>query len=116
FVVEENGPGVGEVQSCDDAQQRGLARAGRAQQREKLAVAHAKLDVFQRFKVAEFLGDIPDFNAHFSARHPWRRASSPWARHHVVFHSTTFLITNVTRASRVNSDAIAKAPTKLYSL
>ena len=37
FAIKQDGPGVGEFQAGDDAQKRGFAGAGRAQQRHQFA-------------------------------------------------------------------------------
>ena len=100
-------PSVGVLEAGDDAQQRGLAAAGRAQQRDELARGELEADVVERDEVAERLADAADFNAH--------GASGSWSCT-PARHSMKVLTTSVTRASSASSDATAKAAAKLYSL
>ena len=64
FVVQANGPAVGQFEAGDDAQQRGLAGAGGAQQRHQFAGLDAQADVFQRFVSSEDFANVLDFDAH----------------------------------------------------
>ena len=45
FAIKQDGSGVGKFQAGDDAQERGLAGAGRAQQRHQLARGNLQADV-----------------------------------------------------------------------
>ena len=60
LLAEENASGGRLVEAGEDAQQRGLAGAGRAEQREKLARRHAQRNVVQRGRVAKSLHDVLD--------------------------------------------------------
>ena len=53
-------PAVGRLEAGQHAQQRGLAAAGRAQQREELALVDVEADIVDRVDVAELLGDVLD--------------------------------------------------------
>ena len=58
--------GIGLFQAGDDAQQRGLAAAGRAQQRHQLAAGEVQADIVQRGEGAEGLADMVYLYAHLS--------------------------------------------------
>ena len=68
-------------QARDDAQERGLARAGRSEQRDQFAGLDVEIDIVQGGKFAEALGDVVQSDLHgfnplppaFPAR-PWRQA------------------------------------------
>jgi hypothetical protein len=64
LVAEQDAAAVGEIQARDQAQQRGLARAGRSQQRDQLAGADVEVDPLQGGKLAELLGDVADLYLH----------------------------------------------------
>ena len=87
---------VGPFEARDDAQQRGLARAGRPEQRDQLARADVELDLLERGEVAEALGDVADGDLH-------RFNPLPHAL------SSAALATSVTSASSASSDATANA-------
>ena len=57
-VLEEHGAAVGHFQPGDDAQQRRLAGAGRAEQRDQLPGGALDGDVVECDEVAEPLGDV----------------------------------------------------------
>ena len=57
-------PVVGLLEPGDDAQQRRLAAAARAQQRGQRAVGHVDRDVVEGDEVAEELGHVLDFDGH----------------------------------------------------
>ena len=64
--AEEHAPGIGELESGDDAQQRGLATARGAEQRDQLAVADVEIDTVQRPEAGEVLADVLDADFHGS--------------------------------------------------
>jgi hypothetical protein len=66
FAREQDAAGVGRFQARDDAQQRGLAAARRAEQRDQFARLDVEVHVVQRPEVAELLADVADFDAHGS--------------------------------------------------
>ena len=121
---EQHAARVGRFQARDDAQQRGLAAAGRSQQRDQLAGLDMQRYVVERAELAEALGQIADFYAHVCLRRApcqaaacvmatagpgysvgWLAACSCFA----LRHSTRFLATSVTSASRASKEATAKA-------
>ena len=53
LAVKEDVAAVGVFQSGDDAQERGFAAAGRAEQGNEFAGGDVEVDVFQRVEVAE---------------------------------------------------------------
>ena len=108
LAVEQHHAAGRPFQAGDDAQQGGLARAGRPEQRHQLAGMDRQADVVERRELAEALRDVPDFDVH---RCPYPTAEAPAKR-----HSTIFFSTSVTSASSASSEATAKAATKLYSL
>ncbi len=61
FAVEQNLPGIGQIEAGDHAQYRGFAAAGRAEQREEFARLDAEADVVHGDEIAEAARDIPDF-------------------------------------------------------
>ena len=64
LAVEGDFAGIRPVEAGDDPQQRGLAGAGGAEQREQLAVIDLEVDTVERCKAAELLDEIFDFNGH----------------------------------------------------
>ena len=67
-ALEEQGAGrigVRRFETRDDAQQRGFARAGRAQQGQQLAIVDRQADVAQGGEAAEGLGDVKGFYGQF---------------------------------------------------
>ncbi len=64
LAFEEHRAGIGRFQPGDDAQQRGFAATGRAEQRDQLAAGKFQRDIIQRFKRAKGFADIADFDAH----------------------------------------------------
>ncbi len=56
---------VGSVQSGQDAQQRGLARAGRTEQGDELALAQRQAHVVQRGEFVEAAREVGDFDGHW---------------------------------------------------
>ena len=57
-------PASARVEARDDPQQRGLAAAGRPEQRGQLAGRDGDVDVVEGDEVAELLGDAGDVDAH----------------------------------------------------
>jgi hypothetical protein len=57
---------VGAFEPGDDAQQRGLAAAGRAEQRDQLAFRQIERDVVDGPERAELLDDVADLDGHDS--------------------------------------------------
>ena len=58
LAVEEDRALIGGLQAGDDAQQRGLARARRAEQRDQLAGGHVEAHVVERDEAAERLAQM----------------------------------------------------------
>ena len=54
--------GVGRLKAADDAQRRGLAAAGGAEQRQKLVVIDIQVDVVENLVPVVGLGDILELN------------------------------------------------------
>ena len=107
--MEADRAGIGELEAGDDAQQRGLARSGRTQQREQLAGGDVEVETIDRDEAAEALRDAGQLDAHGpSLSCEWKLV---WAR-----RSTAYLSASVTRASEASSDATAKAAANWYSL
>src|SRR5262249_50149089 len=107
-AVDQDLPGIRPFQPGHDAQQRGLARAGRAEQRDEGTVRHLQLDAVERVDRAEALGQALDGDRH--------QLSAGSVRSERNRHSSRVFSTSVTRARPASSEATAKAPTKLYSL
>ena len=64
-LAVEQDAAVGRVlEAGDDAQQRRLAAARRAEQRDELAGRELEADIVERDEVAERLADVADFDAH----------------------------------------------------
>ena len=61
-------PAVGRLEAGQHPQQRGLAAAGRPQQREELALVDVDADIVDRVDVAELLGDVLDLDERLGAR------------------------------------------------
>ena len=99
LAVERHLAGIGPVEARDDPQQRGLAGAGRAEQRQQFAVADLQIDVVERGEGAELLDDVLDFNGHSELCPSSRR------------RSRTVFATSVISASSASSDAIANDAT-----
>jgi len=99
FAVEQHPPRIGPFEARDHAQERSLARARWAEQRQQLAAADLQARVVERDETAEALGEVLQRNAHPMAC-VWRRAR----------HSTSDFAASVTSASSVRSDATANAP------
>ena len=121
FSREHHLPGIRRLHAGDDAQQRCLAAAGRAEQGNELASRDVELDIIERNKAAKTFTDTANFYAHllidflYSA-FPGGNAASSISVSLRMRHSTTVLASSVTSASNASTDAAAKAPTELYSL
>jgi hypothetical protein len=111
---EQNFAAIGTFHAGDDAQQRRLAAAGRAEQGDQFAGRDVEIDVVERDEIAEALGDIADFDTHqvFSGASTVFNMSVSF----FIRHSTMVLANKVTSASRARMEAAAKAPMALYSL
>ena len=102
---------VGKFQAGDDAQQRGLAGTGRAEQRDEFAGLDLEAHVVERGEAAEFFRDVLDFDAHV------KMFLVPTALFSAAFLCSTHVFSaSVTSARNVSTDATANAPVKLYSL
>ena len=98
--AEQDLSGVRNLQARDGAQERGLPAAGRPQQRHQLPVGDVQRHVLQHLVLSVVgLGEVLDVDAH-----------------RAILLSSHSLITTVAPASRVSSEATAKAPVKSYSL
>src|SRR5262245_17524538 len=64
LAAEADGPGIGEIEAGDDAQQRRFARARWTEQRQELAGASIEADVLDRRRRSEALGDASELNCH----------------------------------------------------
>jgi hypothetical protein len=77
FAREQHAALVGGLEAGEHAQKRGLAAAGRAEQREELALMDVEAELVHRGNVAKVLGDAgkPHQRLARSVR-PWREAAS----------------------------------------
>src|SRR5262249_34939764 len=106
---------VRRVEAGDDSQQRRFPRARRTQQRDEFAVVDREPHIAQRLVAAKSLADVVDFDAHADAPSPFvASGASSYSRR--PRHSTIDFAAKVTSANRANSDAMANAAAKLYSL
>ena len=64
LAVHDDAAGVGRLQPGDDAQQRRLAAARGAEQRDQFAVADVERHVAQRAEGVELLAEVADLDAH----------------------------------------------------
>jgi hypothetical protein len=62
--VDQHGAGVWYLESSDDPQQRGLARAARPEQCGQRPLPHVERDVVKRGELAEALADRLDVDPH----------------------------------------------------
>ena len=136
LVAEQDAPGGREIEPGDQAQQRRLAGARRAEQRDQLAAGDVERNAVQRRRVAECLGEILDVTLMGSPRSlspatsattrgrrvsiiefvryfasavivaPYRRAAESSSPKR---HSRIDLTTSVTSASSASSEATANA-------
>ena len=113
LLAEQDAPGGRRLEPGDQPQEGRLARARRAEQRQKLARLDVEVDALDRDRAVEGLGETlgADGDLRPACQCRWTRARpSPYR------HSRTDLAPRVTRASPARSEATAKAATKLYSL
>src|SRR5262249_55433747 len=103
LAVERDRAGVGVLEPGDQPEQRRLARARGAEQRDELARLHVQRHVAQRGERAEVLPERADLDAHGCVSRRMR-------------HSSTRFATSVTSASSASSVATAKAAADWYSL
>src|SRR5579871_2572559 len=107
----QNGPLVRIFQPGNDAQQGGLAAAGRAQQSNQRTFGHVERDVVERQKATEAFRHVLDGDTHSSPREV-----SAWVVTDCCERrSTTVFSASVTKAKRVSTDATANAAGELYS-
>ena len=118
FAAEMDGAHVGRFQARDDAQERGLAAARRAEERNEFAGGNVQAHIAQRLKVAKLFADVTDFDAHGVVPCEGRSGGSSAAAFKAcsLRCSAIVLMTSVTRANRANSEAAANAATDWYSL
>ena len=127
FTAEQNAALPWAFQPRNDAQQRGFAAAGGAQQCHQLTRGNVQVHISQGMKVAKLLADVSNFNTHVSIlQAKWGRGASSRGRSggssavalssRSCCHSATDLITKVTTANKARSDATANAATDWYSL
>ena len=64
LAAEQHLPGIDGLEAGDRAQQRGLAGAGRAEQRQQFARLHLEAHVLEGGEGAEALGDVAYLDAH----------------------------------------------------
>src|ERR1700733_3081916 len=108
LAVELHGAAIGEFESSDDAEQRGLARSRWAEQRHELAVGNFQIDVVERLELTEVLANAANVDAHCAAS----MSAADWAASCcAAFHSAMLLTTSVARASSASNDATANAAT-----
>ena len=105
-LVEQHPAPVRFFQAGDDAQQGGLAGAGRAQQTHQLALGHVQGNVIQCGEAAERLADAVNADAHV-------RVSSAAFSLLLWRHSSTVFRSRVTSAMAPSRPAAVKAPTVL---
>jgi ABC-type ATPase involved in cell division len=91
-AVEHDGAGIGQVESGNHSQERGLAAARRPEQREKLARVDRKADVIDRNEVAEASGDVADFEQRHRrlSRGRWTARNCSGIRCRATKRPTTF--------------------------
>src|SRR5207244_10626147 len=66
LAVERHLTSVRPVEAGDDAEQRGLAGPGRAEQRQQLAIGNPEVDIVERGEVAKLFREVFDFNRHLT--------------------------------------------------
>ena len=106
FAMKQHLAGVGRIQPGDYSQQRGFTRARRAEQRDQLAGFDMQADVVKRNEVAKFLADVSKLDTHAATL---IARSSCYCFTGTTRHSSEYLATSVTMASKVSSDETAKA-------
>ena len=113
LVLVEHGAAVGDLETGDDAQERRLAGARRAEEGEQRAARDLDAQMVECDEVAEALGHVFDTDAHACPPSEASRAAA--ARSLRVFHSSALFTSNVTTASDASTEATANAPGMLYS-
>src|SRR5690606_36423160 len=128
FAAKQYAAAVGGFQAGDDAQQGGLATSRRAEQGNQFTGFDMQRHIIQRTEIAEATRQIPDFDTHAkqlphaAAGRASGAGTAPASSGasaisgRALRHSTRFLISSVTSASRASSDATAKAAENWYSL
>ncbi len=104
-AADQHGARIRPLEPGEHAEQRGLARAGGAEQREELAARDIERDVVERLHRPEAAADAAKLQAHARPRARWAEARS----------SRSFAA-SVTRPSKASRAATAKAPANWYSL
>src|SRR5262249_55318406 len=113
LVGVADGARVGGLEPGDDAEERRLAGAGRAEEREQRAARDLERHIVEGHEVPEALGHVLGGDAHDSAPSVSNLCAS--ARSRRVFHSSAVFTKSVTKASIASTEATAKAPGRLYS-
>ena len=109
LAIEQHLSRIGDFETRDDAQQRGLAAARGPEQRDQRAGGDVEIDVFNRGEFTELLRHAAQCNAHgltlLVRSRAWRTAcrSSGWRR------SSKLLPAKVSSASNASSEATANA-------
>ena len=116
LAVEVDRALIRRLQAGDDPQQRGLAGARGAEQRDQLAAGHVEAHVVEGDEVAECLAQVADLDAHAAILSSESSVSARIAAERRCCHSTSVLSASVTSASRVSTEATAKLAAKAYSL
>ena len=115
FAKERNTARIGAFQPGNDAQQGGLATAGRAQQCNQFATGELQRDIVEGSEIAEFLVQTFNLNAHRTPPFELFLNSvngapcSTKVCSRADRHSSRLFSTSVPSANRVSSDAVAKA-------
>lgn len=61
FAIQQNLPGIGQIETGDHAQEGSLAAAGRAKQGEELARFDIQTDIVHRDQIADAARNVSDF-------------------------------------------------------
>lgn len=96
LVVQTNRAAVGQFQAGNDAEERGLAGSGGAEQRHQFAGLDFKTDVGEGFIGTEVFPDVFNLDAHCDTR--------------PVFRSRNFFAASAMTATTLSSEATANAP------
>ncbi len=100
-IGDDDIAGIDELEAGEHAQQRGLARARRTQQRQEFARRNGERHAVQRRHAVERFAQVTQLDVHSNAplRSPMR-------------HSSTAFTASVTSASSDSNPAMVKAPTQ----
>ncbi len=79
-AADEHFPGIRALKTGKDAQDRGLATAGRPEQGQKFAIADAQIDVFQRAGILKGFVHAPQFDDAVLSGHASRLPPCPCCR------------------------------------